>query len=61
MPYFYIDPLYLILSIPPLLLGLWAQMRVKSASRGTPGCAPPTASPARRRPGASSDTTVCRR
>jgi hypothetical protein len=28
---FYIDPLYLILSIPPLLLGLWAQMRVKSA------------------------------
>ena len=31
MPYFYIDPLYLILSIPPLLLGLWAQMRVKSA------------------------------
>ena len=31
MPYFYIDPLYLILSIPPLLLGLWAQFRVKSA------------------------------
>ena len=28
---FYIDPLYLVLSIPPLLLGLWAQMRVKSA------------------------------
>ena len=28
---FYIDPLYLMLSIPPLLLGLWAQMRVKSA------------------------------
>lgn len=30
MPFFYFDPLYLILSIPPLLLGLWAQMRVKS-------------------------------
>ena len=30
MPFF-IDPLYLVLSIPPLLLGLWAQMRVKSA------------------------------
>ena len=28
---FYIDPLYLVLSIPPLLLGLWAQIRVKSA------------------------------
>ncbi len=31
MPFFYFDPLFLILSIPPLLLGLWAQMRVKSA------------------------------
>lgn len=27
---FYIDPLFLLLSIPPLLLGLWAQFRVKS-------------------------------
>jgi Zn-dependent membrane protease YugP len=31
MPFFYFDPLFLILSIPPLLLGLWAQMRVKGA------------------------------
>jgi Zn-dependent membrane protease YugP len=31
MPFFYFDPLFLVLSIPPLLLGLWAQMRVKSA------------------------------
>ena len=31
MPYFYFDPIYLLLSIPPLLLGLWAQMRVKGA------------------------------
>ncbi|APB33856.1 peptidase membrane zinc metallopeptidase putative [Gloeomargarita lithophora Alchichica-D10] len=28
---FYFDPLYLILTIPALLLGLWAQSRVKSA------------------------------
>ncbi len=28
---FYFDPLWLLFSIPPLLLGLWAQMRVKSA------------------------------
>jgi uncharacterized protein len=27
---FFFDPLYLVLAIPPLLLGLWAQMRVKS-------------------------------
>ena len=26
---FYLDPLYLILALPGLLLGLWAQMRVK--------------------------------
>ena len=26
---FYLDPLYLVLAIPGLLLGLWAQMRVK--------------------------------
>ena len=31
MPFFYVDPLFLVLSIPPLLLGLWAQMRVKGA------------------------------
>lgn len=28
---FWIDPLYLIMAIPPLLLGLWAQFRVQSA------------------------------
>jgi len=28
---FYFDPLFLLLSIPPLLLGLWAQYRVQSA------------------------------
>jgi Zn-dependent membrane protease YugP len=28
---FYFDPLYFLLALPPLLLGLWAQMRVKSA------------------------------
>lgn len=28
---FYFDPLFLVLSIPPLLLGLWAQYRVQSA------------------------------
>ena len=28
---FYFDPLWLLFSIPPLLLGFWAQMRVKSA------------------------------
>jgi Zn-dependent membrane protease YugP len=27
---FFLDPLYLILAIPPLLLGLWAQFRVQS-------------------------------
>jgi Zn-dependent membrane protease YugP len=27
---FFIDPLYLLLAIPPLLLGLWAQFRVQS-------------------------------
>lgn len=30
-PFFFIDPLYLILAIPPLLLGLWAQARVQGA------------------------------
>jgi uncharacterized protein len=28
---FYFDPLYLIFALPPLLLGMWAQFRVKSA------------------------------
>jgi Zn-dependent membrane protease YugP len=28
---FYFDPLFIIISIPALLLGLWAQLRVKSA------------------------------
>ena len=28
---FWIDPLYLIMALPPLLLGLWAQFRVQSA------------------------------
>jgi Zn-dependent membrane protease YugP len=28
---FFIDPLYLLLAIPPLLLGMWAQFRVQSA------------------------------
>lgn len=28
---FYFDPLYLIFAVPPLLLGMWAQFRVKSA------------------------------
>jgi Zn-dependent membrane protease YugP len=28
---FFFDPLFLLLSIPPLLLGLWAQFRVQSA------------------------------
>jgi len=28
---FYFDPMYLIISLPALLLGLWAQMKVKSA------------------------------
>lgn len=28
---FYFDPLYLIFAVPPLLLGMWAQSRVKSA------------------------------
>ena len=28
---FYLDPLYLILALPGLLLGLWAQMRVKGS------------------------------
>ena len=30
---FFIDPLYLLLAIPPLLLGMWAQYRVQSAFR----------------------------
>lgn len=30
-PFFYFDPLYLILALPPLLLGLWAQARVQGA------------------------------
>lgn len=28
---FFFDPLFLLFAVPPLLLGLWAQMRVKSA------------------------------
>lgn len=28
---FFFDPLYLVFALPPLLLGLWAQFRVKSA------------------------------
>jgi Zn-dependent membrane protease YugP len=28
---FFFDPLYLVFAVPPLLLGLWAQFRVKSA------------------------------
>jgi uncharacterized protein len=30
MPFFYIDPLYLIIAMPALLLGLYAQFKVKS-------------------------------
>ncbi len=30
---FFIDPLYLLLAIPPLLLGMWAQFRVQNAFR----------------------------
>lgn len=29
----YLDPLYFVFALPPLLLGLWAQFRVKSAFR----------------------------
>jgi Zn-dependent membrane protease YugP len=53
MPFFYFDPLFLILSIPPLLLGLWAQMRVKGAFAQYSTCAPPAASAAHRRRAAS--------
>jgi len=28
---FFFDPLYFLFALPPLLLGLWAQFRVKSA------------------------------
>ena len=50
---FFIDPLYLLLAIPPLLLGMWAQFRVQSAfkqysrvrtSTGVDGRMPPGAS-----------------
>jgi len=30
---FYFDPLYFLFALPPMLLGLWAQFRVKSAFR----------------------------
>ncbi len=30
---FYFDPLYFVFALPPMLLGLWAQFRVKSAFR----------------------------
>lgn len=33
MPYFYVDPYYLLLVVPAMLFSLWASMRVKSAFR----------------------------
>ena len=58
---FFFDPLYIIISLPALALGLWAQMKVKSAfnkysrvpaGRGTSGAQGGAAHPRCKRLGA---------